>query len=244
MRCISSRCTPLLKTSRLGVTVLAVALLLNVSGIAQATMMSIPGLFNTGVDGTGTPLAAGVVDPHYALISSDDLSFPGPNALVTDSPLPAGWTPNTPTAQWISPNALQTPTDNGAAGFGNAVGTYIYDLPFNMAGLDPTQATITGSWAVDTIGLIYLNGAYVGFTTNLNGSGTPTPFSVPVGSNFGSGVNHLDFVVINAAPGSTGLIVQGLGGSAPGIPEPSTIVLAGLGFVSLVVVRLRRRKSS
>ena len=36
-----------------------------------------------------------------------------------------------------------------------------------MAGLNPSLATITGSWAVDTIGLIYLNGAYVNLTTNL-----------------------------------------------------------------------------
>jgi hypothetical protein len=243
VRCISSRYTPLLKSSRLGVAALAVVLVLNVSGIARAVMVSIPGLFNTGVNSLGNPLAAGAVDPHYTLISSDDPAFPGPNALVTDSPLPGGWTPNTPTAQWISPNAEQTPLDNGGPGTGNSVGTYIYDLPFNMTGLDPTQASITGSWAVDTIGLIYLNGAYVGLTTNLGGSSTPTPFSVPIGSNFGPGVNHLDFVVINAAAGSTGMIVQGIGGNAPGIPEPSTIVLAGLGFVSLIVVRLRRRKS-
>ena len=36
------------------------------------------------------------------------------------------------------------------------------------------------------------------------------------------------------------MMVQGLSGNAPGIPEPSTIVLAGLGFLGLLVYRRRR----
>src|SRR5258706_16283130 len=41
----------------------------------------IPGLFNTGVSTQGVLLASGSVDPHYSLIQSPDVSFPGPNAF-------------------------------------------------------------------------------------------------------------------------------------------------------------------
>ena len=39
------------------------------------------GLFATGVDSSGTPLAAGAVDPHYTL-SSDDRGAPGPERAL------------------------------------------------------------------------------------------------------------------------------------------------------------------
>jgi hypothetical protein len=215
-------------------------------GSVRAT--PIPGLFNTGVDGTGANLPAGSVDPHYTLIASDDPQFPAPppaSAFVTDSPLPGTWASNASNSQWISPNPLQTSVGTNFAPAvtptaGNAAGTYIYDLPFSMAGLSTTLATISGAWAVDDIGLIFLNGVYINGTTNLNGAGTLTTFNIPAGSPFVAGTNHLDFLVVNTAAGSTGLQVVGLNGNSPGIPEPSTIVLGGMGFVGLPAVRLHR----
>jgi hypothetical protein len=216
--------------------------------VASVQATPIPGLFNTGVDGTGAALPAGTIDPHYMLIASDDPQFPAPppsSAFVTDSPLPGTWAGNASNSQWISPNALQTSLGTNFAiavvpTAGNAAGTYMYDLPFSMAGLSTALATISGAWAVDDIGQIYLNGVYIDGTTNLNGAGTFTTFNIPAGSPFVAGINHLDFLVVNTTTGSTGLQVVGLSGNSPGIPEPSTIVLGGMGFVGLLVVRLHR----
>ena len=219
---------------------LTAALIVGAAGRAEAT--PIPGLFNTGVDGSGAVLPAGTTDPHYTLIASDDPAFPGPAAKVTDPPLPASWIANSSTSQWISPNPVQFLDTGGPSG--NTAGTFIYDLPFDLTGLNPKMATISGHWAADDVGLIFLNGVYVLGTTNLSGPTVLTSFSVPSTANFISGVNHLDFVVVNSAAGSTGLRVEGLSGSSPPIPEPSTVVLAGIGFVGLVVLRLRRGRKS
>ena len=245
------RCTPRFKLCRVGMAALALVLLAIVADHATATLMTtqpIPGLFNTGVDNSGNPLPAGSVDPHYSLIASDDPAFPGPNAIVTTPVLPSGWIPNSTTGQWISPNPNQAPQD--VAGppptVGNAAGTYIYRTSFDLTGLDPAQATITGAWAVDAVGLIELNvgqpgGGYILGTTNLNGPGQFTTFTIPAGSPFHTGVNTLDFVVLNGADGnSTGIHIERLSGNAPGIPEPSTVALATIGFISLVAVRARR----
>ncbi|MBI2825612.1 MAG: PEP-CTERM sorting domain-containing protein [Planctomycetia bacterium] len=223
-----------LRLHRLGAIALAVVLV----GVAtSASADAIPGLFNTGVDAGGNVLPDGSVDPHYTLISSDDPSFPGPNALVVNAPLPGTWVANSSTSKWISARSSLGVEQTLAAG------TYIYRLSFDLTGFDFTQAAITGDWAVDDIGLILLNGTYVPFTTNVTGPGSLTSFSIPSTANFVAGVNHLDFAVINSAPGASGLRIEGLSGTVPGIPEPSTVVLAGLGFVGLIAFRARRKRS-
>jgi hypothetical protein len=233
-------CVASLRARELGIVVLSAALFVGATNPVKAVL--IPGLFNTGVDSTGAILPAGTTDPHYTLIHSDDSAFPGPAAKITDPPLPGSWIANSPTSQWISPNPVQVAGTSGTSG--NTAGSFIYDLPFDLTGINSALATITGSWAVDDIGLIYLNGVYVGGTTNLSGPGVLTPFTVPTGSSFTPGINHLDFVVVNSASGSTGLRVEGLSGNGPTIPEPSTVVLAGLGFFGLLGLRLRRRHKS
>jgi hypothetical protein len=228
---------------------LAVFAALAVATRVDAVLMTVPGLFNTGVDASGNPLPAGTIDPHYTLIASDDPLFPGPSAFVTLPVLPATWTSDTSTGKWISPNPVQSPQDVSGPPptVGNAAGTYIYQLSFDLTGLDPKTVAISGAWATSTIGLIELNvgspgGGYVAGTTNLNGPGAYTGFTIPVGSAFHAGINTLDFVVVNAATGATGLHVERLSGN--GIPEPSTIVLATIGFVGLVALRRRRGRKA
>jgi hypothetical protein len=222
----------------------AVVALLSVALVSQAN--AVPLLYNTGVDDSGNALAAGAADPHYKLIASDDAAFPAPptaSAFVTQPILPAGWLPNTTSgaaSQWISPNQWQTEPDvqNPPSPIGNVAGTYIYELTFDLTGLDPKNVSISGAWAVGSVGLLYLNSQYVLGTTNINGAGSLSGFSIPAGSNFSAGVNHLDFVVITGGP-VTGLRVEGI---SVGIPEPSTVVLAGLGVVGLVLARVRRNR--
>lgn len=200
-------------------------------------------LFSTGVDGSNNALPAGSVDPHYVLTSSDDPAWPIPDAHVVGTP-PATWVPNNTTpgasAQWIAPNPVQV---GDVAAPGNAAGSYVYEVTFDL-GPNPSQESITGEWAASTYGLLFLNGVYVGNSTNLNGPTQLTPFSVPSTANFVSGVNKLDFVVVNAAQGATGLYVGAISGSyTPGIPEPSSVVLAGLGIAGMLVYRWRRGRT-
>ena len=219
--------------SRLGLRAVVGATLAACVLAAATTAHAVPitGLYTTGVDNLGVPLAGGAVDPHYKLIASDDANFPGPNAIVVSAPLPGIWTPNIATAKWIAPRADQIE-------LGNAAGTYIYRLTFDLGAGNPVGSSLTGLWATDNVGLIFLNGVYTG-NTNLLPPNTVSGFSIT--SNFVAGINHLDFVVVNSSPGPTGLIVERLIGDTPGIPEPSSIVLAALGCAGLVGLKLRRR---
>ena len=70
---------------------------------STAHAVPIPGLFNTGVDNSNTPLAGGSVDPHYALIASADPAFPGPAAIIASVIPAAYWISNNATSKWIAP---------------------------------------------------------------------------------------------------------------------------------------------
>ena len=108
---------------------------LTTSSVTHGAAISIPGLFPTGVtDGAFfTNLPLGSIDPHYTITSGPSGS--GPNAFV-EFPRPPSWVPNQPLSQWIGPQVdadwrTQHPT-----------GVYFYDLTFNLAGLDPSTATV------------------------------------------------------------------------------------------------------
>jgi hypothetical protein len=170
-------------------------------------------LFNTGVDANRNLLSGGVVDPHYLLISSPDLAFPGPNAFVVNNDgkgLVSGpYLGNGPNSKWIAPSA-----DN----FDNAVGNYDYRTTFDLTGFDPATAQITGQWAVDNAGVdILLNGV----STQISRPGTLNFFnfsSFSINSGFRSGLNTLDFIVFNQAtgfPNPTALRVELSGTASP-----------------------------
>jgi hypothetical protein len=216
---------------------------------AQATNVTIDGLYATGVGDNNLVLPGGTLDPHYVLTSSDDKAHPAPTAYVVTStdanPFPPAWlsVPNTATSAWISANPLQT----GAGAVGLAGGSFMYELTFTIpSNVDPTQTTISGHWAADDVSLIYVNGNYISPYTNI--SFLLPPFQ-PVAQAFNitgayqTGVNHIEFVVVNTTPGSTsGLMVTDIQGSGPLIPEPSTVILSLLGAVGLGVATWRNRR--
>jgi hypothetical protein len=169
----------------------------------------IPGLFNTGVDGSGAPLAGGSVDPHYFLIASADPSYPGPDAIVADPIATGFWVANSATSKWIAPTAAQGYPSGGTPHPG---GPYTFRLRFDLTGCAPNTASISGRWAADNSGTIHLNGAATG---NVAGGYNPlVPFSIT--SGFVSRINHLDFVVTNfPSPGENpiGLRVEDITGT-------------------------------
>ena len=190
----------------------------------------IPGLFNTGVDDTSVLLSDGTVDSHWVLVG------PPPSAQCPLCSGPAvaratdvAWISPPPGSKWIGP------VDNNDAPGGV---TYEYTLTFDLSGLDPTSAVITGSWSSDNGSLIFLNGVDTGLTNGDFGSESfrfMTPFQL--NSGFTNGPNSLTFIVGNNGGGPTSLLVSDLSGSASHVPEPSTGLLLAAGLVAFSLRR-------
>lgn len=216
------------------------ALLLMLAVAMPAPAASIPGLYNTGVLNDGTVATSGSVDLHYTLHISPDPSFPGPDAIVAD-PIAAGyWLGNSTTSRWIAP-AQNQGYPSGAAN--HATGNYTYRLTFDLTGLDPATAQVTGSWAADNTGLgIWLNGVSTGYTTP--SYNTLTAFTLS--SGFVAGINTLDFVVeefASSGANPTGLRVEGLAGTATVVPAPAAGWLLAPTLLSVFRWRGRRALS-
>jgi len=148
-------------------------------------------IYGTGVGSSGALASDGAVDSHYTLISSVDAATPGPNAYVVNStvwPLPSPWIADGPNSKWIGPYPYTSGAVSSAAGY------YTYRTTFNLNGLNPATAVLTGQYAADDAAAIQLNGVTV-FSTS-QGFATFQPFTI--NSGFYAGVNNLDFVVQNA----------------------------------------------
>jgi len=199
-----------------------VSLIMSLTTTVKAVPIS---LFNTGVDGSGALLTPGDLDPHWTITSSAEPSFitPGPAITTLDN---LAWFANGPDSNWIS------------AGSGGAVGTYVYETTFDLTGLIPATATISGEFANDNnLDDLLLNGVSTGIVGGVFGGFT----AFAIGSGFIAGVNTLEFVVFNGGtlPNPHGLRVE-LSGTANAIPEPSSFLMATLGVMGLAGLRRRR----
>ena len=189
----------------------------------------IPGLFNTGVDDLGLPLADGLADPHYVMTVAPD-GTPQPATAIASPPSPP-WIQLTGSSRWIAPNDPGGVADPGP---------YAFETTFDLTGLDPSSAVITGLWSVDNAGSeILLNGeptgnAQVGSFVDL----TPFQISATEGDAFLAGLNTLTFVLDNLPPDPNpiGLRVEAM--VAHAVPEPSSMALLLLG--GLLFWRRRR----
>lgn len=175
--------------------------------VPPATGPTAIAVLGTGVVSAGVLAADGTVDPHYRLVASADGSYPGPNAIVVTSnayPIPP-WLADGPASKWIGPRA--------DAANGNLPGGYTYRTTFDLTGLNPATAVLTGQFAADNSAVIKLNGVVVGPTSPTYDSYA----SFTINTGFISGVNTLEFVVTNSAGGSnpTGLRVNISGTATP-----------------------------
>lgn len=179
-----------------------------VAKASSAATVTFTGLYDTGVDNNGAPLADGTVDPHYVLTTSGDALYPTPNAYVLNFNYYAN---NSGTAKWINADAT-----DGYGTDGLLLGDYTYRLTFTLANVDPTKASISGSWACDDTCTIFLNGTQVASLVVPLAWTTLVPFTIPFGSPFVIGTNTLDFVVHNNDNGGTrnpsGLVVDSISG--------------------------------
>jgi PEP-CTERM motif len=222
------------------------ALILGGGATARADLV----IYSTGVDNNGNVLAAGALDTHYTVsegpytgsTSLSTLPNTGISAYVVNNAAVAAysWAPNTATSAWISPDS----TGNGIPG----VADFIYTTTFNLTGFDPSTASLQGLFSGDDGVTVYLNGTLVA-DYHYTGSNAPwrdlPSFSITTG--FIAGINTLQFVVPNSS-GPGGLQFQVTGGALANLsttPEPSTLTLAGIAFVSFGLMgasRCRRQK--
>jgi hypothetical protein len=200
------------------------------------TRRPIDSLWSTGLDASGSPLVGGQPDPHYTLIPG---AAQGTVAIgVANHP---SWAQNDAASGFIGV-ADPGPTNT-------AVGDYNYETNFDLTGFlpDTTLLTLT-MYADNRVNDVLVNGVstginFAGFAAQANAN-TGRTFTIdaallPAGT-FLSGNNSLVFLTTNDAPvGPSGFRVD-LSGSAEPIPEPSTIVLAGLGVLAIFAARRRR----
>ncbi len=195
---------------------------------AQAAVVKIPGLYNTGVDDAGDALAGGngVADTHYRILSFS----PGvPTQAVTfhDPAYPA----DDADSRWIAQHA-----DGSDDEFST-----IYRLTFDLTGLDWKHARLSGFAEVDNFMDIELND-YEG-TVLVFGYAKPTPFTFD-SVGFRPGLNTLTFRVSSGDNPIQAFRVDGLEGAArDGVPEPAAWALMIAGFAG-VGAALRRRRSA
>jgi hypothetical protein len=201
--------------------------------LGQASASPIPTLFGTGVDALGNPLPGGSLDPHYTV-------SPGTNAYTIGLPGSVGWVGNTAHSSWIS---------NVANTYGGP-GPFTYTTTFDLTGFNPSTALITGQMSADDQAVVYLNGVDV-----FHGALDPTaPWSflepLTISSGFVAGLNMLEIVIPNyleyGNDGPTGLQLDIVGTADPvernpGVPEPATIALLGIGLAGLGSLRRRRK---
>jgi hypothetical protein len=178
---------------------------------------SIPGLYNTGLTTEGS------VEPNYAIVAPPRTAFVvAPQASDCCAP----WVPNSATSKWIAPHLdrVDVPTN------------FIYRLKFNLADLDATSAVLTGRWATDDDGAIFLDGVNTGIRRTNGWSSFSGSFTIVRG--FLAGTNIVDFIVTNLGdrPNPTGLRVE-LSGTADRLPKPP--VLSNPRFVANGVFAFR-----
>ena len=203
----------------------AIAVLLAAANVAQANPITI---FNTGVDANHAVLGdATIGDPHYSLISAPEGSTFNIRVRRASGGFPietGAYFGDNSYSNWIGPNNDEVL--NGPPGL------YVYRTIFDLTGLNPATAKLSGQWSSDNEGRdIELNGESTAVAPTSSGAFTSFhPFSITGG--FISGINILDFFVVNDGADPTALRVE-ISGTAAEVPEPATLALVGLSLAAL-----------
>lgn len=214
----------------------AAIILLALRSYACAYAASIEGLCNTGVIGLCTGLN-GIGSALSPVGGEQNWVLLGGTAYVPGSPPSSPWIAANSTSQWITP-APDTLAPNGL---------YSYQLTFMVVGSLASLSTspISGRYASDNnLQSVQLNGQQIaGFPLNQSSDGFAlwTSFTIPSTANFILGANLVTFVMQNNGSNQGLRVEWGAPGPADaGVPEPSALVMGGLGLGGLWIARRRR----
>jgi hypothetical protein len=194
---------------------------------SQARADSITTLYSTGVDNNHALLGASAPDTHYTMAagSSDGTAGLTPFVVPPGFPIPP-WVANTPTAQWITPRAFEA-----------VDGPFNYETTFNLTGLVPSTASITGTLSADdqVVG-VELNGVLVVPPITTPDQSYTSLHAFSITSGFVNGINTLEFLTSNNHGIVTGFIAD-MTGTATAVPEPASIALLGIGMTGFLAFR-------
>jgi hypothetical protein len=147
-----------------------------------------------------------------------------------------GWSSDGPNSAWIS---------RDASVYHSGPAPYTFHRTFDLTGYDLSKVSISGGWTIDDGGTLTLNGHQLDAVPVLRPNAYQLkPFSVPAGSPFlNQGLNTLD-ITMKWAGGIEAVRLEGSVSdtAAAASPEPSTLLLAGLGVLGLTGHAWRRRK--
>jgi len=215
-------------------------------GLMAAMLCLVPKAMATTIDlSTGTAAYSITSDTNTA---SPDSGYTGPAIVVTPT-LAAGWLANPITdgagqsGVWVAPTAIQ-----GGISSTTEHGTTVYQVTFDLTGLNPATAVLTMNLTADDWVSVTLNGTSI-FNPTPSNAWTSAYGTFTVGSGFNSTTNTLVFTVDNFSGdgstntgGPTGLDVAANVTASPlsTVPEPGTLALLGTGLMA-VAARIRKR---
>jgi hypothetical protein len=125
--------------------------------------------------------------------------------------------------------------------------SYTYTTTFDLTGLDPVTAMLSGTLQADDVVTLFLNGNQVS-NSNIGTYTKPTAFSIgsQYSSDFLAGANTLSFVVQNSGNYATGFDASISGSALSDAPELGSfamISIAGFFLTGIGVLRQRRSQS-
>jgi hypothetical protein len=189
-------------------------------------------LFATGVDGSGNSQAAGTTDIHYTLFSVPS----GPSTALVMTPNSLWLQNNSNVSRWIGPLSNGQSNANG--------GVYKYRYSLDLTGFDPTTVSLSGLWTTDNTVELRLNGV---LETSLPNSSFSAFHSFALDKDFITGLNTLEFWVVNTSISPSGLRVEYVSGTAaplgPTVPEPGVMALLLSGGIVGCRLLWRRQRS-
>jgi hypothetical protein len=208
------------------------ALLLAVfAPLARADVINV----STGLDASNNIITTGAVnDAHWTVTTNPTFSPTGIPQTVfpnnADSGFPS-WVANDSKSDWIARNADHS--NNGPA-------PYTFTRTFDLAGLNPSTATLTGMWAIDDAGTLALNGHTL--STLAPGAWVAlTAFSAP-SADFVQGLNTLTMTITSDDQFLEAARLQG-SVTVAAVPEPSPILLGGVGALAFGALARWKRRS-
>lgn len=214
-------------------------------GVTRAGAVSIPlnsgtGLFNTGVDSSGTVLPDQTLDTHYTVVAGPDGANPLYSMTAAAFPLP---TPGDPTGPWLPNDAVSAWVSENLSSYGyGGEGMGAFHNVTSFTSPNAGTVTIKGQWSTDDSGSdIVVNettpgNASTGTSTGNTAGGFSAWYPFTIVEPVVAGKNYLDFIQVDGgSPG--GVRVEFT--SASVTPEPASLSLLGLGGLSLLARRRR-----